>query len=593
MSLSRLVNLALEGSDDIIWQSDDGIVRDWLGLGNATFVGNTDKVNITTGTDWHVLGTGDFNGDGYTDVLWQHDNGTVRDWLGQADGSFVGNIDQVNILTGTDWHVRGTGDFNGDGRDDILWQNDNGTIRDWLGQADGSFLSNIDVVNFVPGAGWQIAGTGDFNGDGRSDILARNTDGTITDWLGQADGGFTDNSLIASQPVSTDLQVAGVGDFNGDGFSDVLFRDSAGALQTWRGDISGNLLSPLQQLWQDALMNVAQFFTDIAYGDGSSDHTDQYSYQPQGSYYEALFPADTTMDWLADVEAWNASSFSELLPQNSPYFGVVDSGTGGFSASFGEDSFGSITSFDASSETFLLQMNGFDLLGQWHPGAAPDSVSADSNSIVIVGHRNEESRVSFGYTGYFSFNPLDSGYDLSGSFAIGNVALSGPQAAHVTDATPTSIESAAAAFSLDFLYKHSSTAKALIDAIVANGTSLNLISANLAGFGAQDSFDKDNNQILWDPFMWITGTNSDGSTYNENPMMLLAHELIHAGHASDPLYQGSASETLVMSIANQIAAEINSSAGTHFDTSRDNHDGQRNYTTSPTSTLFSIARPGS
>jgi len=47
---------------------------------------------------------------------------------------------------------------------------------------------NIDVVNFVPGAGWQIAGTGDFNGDGRSDILARNTDGTITDWLGQADG---------------------------------------------------------------------------------------------------------------------------------------------------------------------------------------------------------------------------------------------------------------------------------------------------------------------------------------------------------------------------------------------------------------------
>ena len=56
-----------------------------------------------TGPEWHVVGTGDFNGDGLDDILWQNDNGTVRDWLGQADGSFVGNSTIVNIVT--DWHA--------------------------------------------------------------------------------------------------------------------------------------------------------------------------------------------------------------------------------------------------------------------------------------------------------------------------------------------------------------------------------------------------------------------------------------------------------------------------------------------------------
>jgi hypothetical protein len=39
----------------------------------------------------------------------------------------------------TDWHLAGTGDFDGDGRDDILWRNDSGLTVDWLGQANGGF----------------------------------------------------------------------------------------------------------------------------------------------------------------------------------------------------------------------------------------------------------------------------------------------------------------------------------------------------------------------------------------------------------------------------------------------------------------------
>jgi len=226
-----------DGVSDILWQNDNGTVRDWLGQPpDGNFVGNIDKVNILTGPEWHVIGTGDFNGDGYVDVLWQHDNGTVRDWLGQPDGSFAGNIDKVNIVT--DWKAIGTGDFNGDGRADILWQNANGTVRDWLGQADGSFAGNADHVNIV--TDWKAIGTGDFNGDGFDDILWQNANGTVRDWLGHADGTFTGNIDKVNIVTGPDWHAIGTGDFNGDGLTDILWRNDNGTIREWLGQADGS-----------------------------------------------------------------------------------------------------------------------------------------------------------------------------------------------------------------------------------------------------------------------------------------------------------------------------------------------------------------
>jgi hypothetical protein len=51
--------------------------------------------------------------------------------------------------------VIGTGDFNGDGKSDILWRSDSGTITDWLGQADGGFTSNPFYV--TPDSSWHVS----------------------------------------------------------------------------------------------------------------------------------------------------------------------------------------------------------------------------------------------------------------------------------------------------------------------------------------------------------------------------------------------------------------------------------------------------
>jgi hypothetical protein len=229
-----------DGCSDILWKHDDGTVRDWLGQRpNGNFVDNIDNVNILSDWSWHAVGTGDFNGDGCVDILWKNDNGTVRDWLGQTDGTFKGNIDKVNILSDWSWQAVGTGDFNGDGYDDILWQNDNGTVRQWLGQSDGSFLGNIAHVNFIPPAGMHLVGTGDFNGDGRSDILWQSDAGIVTDWLGKLDGSFIDNSSKANIEIATTWRVVGTGDFNGDKYDDILWRNDDGTIREWLGQDGG------------------------------------------------------------------------------------------------------------------------------------------------------------------------------------------------------------------------------------------------------------------------------------------------------------------------------------------------------------------
>jgi FG-GAP-like repeat/FG-GAP repeat len=191
----------------VLFQNIDGTVTDWLGRPDGTFTGNGGKFSVNLGTAWHVVGTGDFNGDGRADVLFQNTDGTVTDWLGRADGTFTGNAGKFSVNIGAAWHVVGTGDFNGDGYDDILWRSDGGIVHDWLGQANGAFHGNVANLNITVPADWVIAATGDYNGDGYSDVLWRNMDGTLQDWLGQSNGGFIGNVANLNFNPGVDFQV--------------------------------------------------------------------------------------------------------------------------------------------------------------------------------------------------------------------------------------------------------------------------------------------------------------------------------------------------------------------------------------------------
>jgi hypothetical protein len=112
------------------------------------------NANILLTNDWHVVATGDFNGDGINDILWRNDNGVVGEWNGQSNGGFAGNAN-ANIPVDTNWHVAQVGDFNGDGMSDILWRNTNGVVVEWNGQPNGGFSGNANV-NLAVDTHWHV-----------------------------------------------------------------------------------------------------------------------------------------------------------------------------------------------------------------------------------------------------------------------------------------------------------------------------------------------------------------------------------------------------------------------------------------------------
>ena len=52
------------------------------------------------------------------------------------------------------------GDFNGDGRDDLLLRHQNGTVTNWLGQANGTFFSNHTLANYSLDNAWHVQADG-------------------------------------------------------------------------------------------------------------------------------------------------------------------------------------------------------------------------------------------------------------------------------------------------------------------------------------------------------------------------------------------------------------------------------------------------
>jgi hypothetical protein len=120
-------------------------------------------------------------------------------------------------------------DFNGDGHSDILWQNTDGTPAVWT--VNGTNLVSGSNVGFNPGSAWHEIGSGDFNGDGKSDILWQHADGTIAEWF--MDGAnLISGASVAFNPGST-WHAVGTGDFNGDGKADILWQNADGTPAVW------------------------------------------------------------------------------------------------------------------------------------------------------------------------------------------------------------------------------------------------------------------------------------------------------------------------------------------------------------------------
>jgi hypothetical protein len=225
-----------DNQSDLVWRHDvDGRNLIWLMNGVDLVSAAATNPEVLADTRWKIVGTGDFNADGQADLLWRHaTSGENVVWFLNGVDLIGGTFTTPSALTDVRWKMVGTGDFNLDGGPDILWRHDtsgenvlwymNGTAL-----AGGTFTTPAALADVR----WKMAGVGDFNGDGKPDVLWHHTT------AGQAVLWYMDGSVLVGGTFTnpnglsdTNWRMVAVADYNGDERPDIV----------WRHEVSGQVV---------------------------------------------------------------------------------------------------------------------------------------------------------------------------------------------------------------------------------------------------------------------------------------------------------------------------------------------------------------
>ncbi|CAM5678733.1 hypothetical protein SAVIM338S_07262 [Streptomyces avidinii] len=284
----------------------------------------------------------DVNGDGRSDAVMVYYNAdtsiTFYSSLAKADGGF-GEYKRGYTVPAGSWD-RGsmkfiTGDFNGDGRTDVgmMYRNADSSIRMYTGLADTAGLIQPFTPSLtVPAGSWDWNAiqlhSGDLNGDGRSDAVMtyHSADTSITFYssLAKADGGFGEYTAGYTVPASSwdrgSMKLI-TGDFNGDSRGDMgmMYRNADSSIRMYTGlaDTAG-LIQPFTPgltvpagSWD---WNAIQLHSGDLNGDGRTDAVMTYhSADTSITFYSSLAKADGgfgeyTAGYTVPANSWDRGS---------------------------------------------------------------------------------------------------------------------------------------------------------------------------------------------------------------------------------------------------------------------------------------------
>ncbi|MBA2956337.1 hypothetical protein GON03_18515 [Nocardioides sp. MAH-18] len=286
-------DLTGDGQADLLVRLGDGTAQVRPGTGAGTFGEPAGAVLRRFADHTLLTAVGDVNGDHRNDLVARRaDNRRLDVFLGRGNGTFkVRHL--PNSWGGYDL-VAAAGDQTGDGRDDVVARDRTGRL--WLHPgARGGRLGTRTAVAGSFGGYSAITGHGDVTGDGRADLVLRRTAGRAAYVLpARGDGGFghvlgpvpglgslgtlvgvaqvagdgtadlvfrSGSSLVlrtnrgtteTRAPVATGIDASGAvalfnaGDWDRDGFGDVITQNRKGALHLRRGDGSGRFAAPVR-----------------------------------------------------------------------------------------------------------------------------------------------------------------------------------------------------------------------------------------------------------------------------------------------------------------------------------------------------------
>jgi uncharacterized repeat protein (TIGR01451 family) len=312
--------LANTGGDDVSVMLGNGDGTFQTALHSKVAGPNDDPTGGPT-----YVAVGDFNGDGKLDLVTANsNNATISVLLGNGDGTFQKSV--AYTVGSTPVRIA-IGDFNGDGKPDLVVTNSgSSTVSVLLGNGDGTFQT---AVSYAAGGSPYSVAVGDFNGDGKPDLgVSNNTNsGSVSVLIGNGDGTFQPPVAYAVGYLSSSIAVA---DFNGDGKLD-LVANGGTAVSVLLGNGDGTFQNAIPSAIASGVFVVGDFngdgkpdlaaltfgssgiFVSVFVGNGDGTFQAAMNYSA-GSNPTAMAVGEFNGDGLADLAVPNnGTSISVLL----------------------------------------------------------------------------------------------------------------------------------------------------------------------------------------------------------------------------------------------------------------------------------------
>lgn len=189
-----------------------------------------------------VVPFGDFDGDRCNDMVVRLPEGEVRLYTPVCGGGLPAPESEYKRLA-RDWSKYDTlfasGDQTGDGRPDLLARDKaTGDVYRYTHDGTGGFEARVKIRSAWTGYK-KVIGAGDLNGDGLGDVLALDGSGVLWRYDGLSTGKLKDRVRVFKDWGSTYTDVIGAGDVDGDGKQDLLSRDTSDRVWLNAGDGDG------------------------------------------------------------------------------------------------------------------------------------------------------------------------------------------------------------------------------------------------------------------------------------------------------------------------------------------------------------------